>query len=198
MHKEALDKLSNVSDFKINDELFSEVDQIKEEKIPTLEDEFKKLDREREVAKTGGDLANANRFEYQMKNLGLTKDDIIDMVLQLSDDGYIEEEVRILDGKITALFRTSKMKDSREFVETFDEMNVNTRVKTEYYINLFALASVLARYKDQVLSGMTIIERIRWIEDNLDAPIYKILLDKSSKFLEKIELLSSEEVADFF
>ena len=143
-------------------------------------------------------MANANRFEYQMKNLGLTKDDIIDMVLQLSDDGYIEEEVRILDGKITALFRTSKMKDSREFVETFDEMNVNTRVKTEYYINLFALASVLARYKDQVLSGMTIIERIRWIEDNLDAPIYKILLDKSSKFLEKIELLSSEEVADFF
>jgi hypothetical protein len=120
------------------------------------------------------------------------------MVLQLSDDGYIEEEVRILDGKITALFRTSKMKDSREFVETFDEMNVNTRVKTEYYINLFALASVLARYKDQVLSGMTIIERIRWIEDNLAAPIYKILLDKSSKFLEKIELLSSEEVADFF
>ena len=198
MHKEALGKLSNVSDFEINDELFSEVDQIKEEKIPTLEDEFKKLDEEREAAKTVGDLANANSFEYRMKNLGLTKDDIMDMVLQLSDDGYIEEEVRILDGKITALFRTSKMKDSREFVETFDEMNVNTRVKTEYYINLFALASVLARYKDQILSDMTIIERIRWIEDNLAAPIYKILLDKSSKFLEKIELLSSEEVADFF
>jgi len=198
MHKEALGKLSNVSDFEINDELFSEVDQIKEEKIPTLEDEFKKLDEEREAAKTVGDLANANSFEYRMKSLGLTKDDIMDMVLQLSDDGYIEEEVRILDGKITALFRTSKMKDSREFVETFDEMNVNTRVKTEYYINLFALASVLARYKDQILSDMTIIERIRWIEDNLAAPIYKILLDKSSKFLEKIELLSSEEVADFF
>jgi hypothetical protein len=120
------------------------------------------------------------------------------MVMQLSDYGYIEEEVSILNGKIKAVFRTSKMKDSREFVETFDKMNVNTRVKTEYYINLFALASVLIKYKDEDLSSLSIIERIRWIEDNLAAPIYKILLDKSSVFLEKIELLSSDEVANFF
>jgi hypothetical protein len=120
------------------------------------------------------------------------------MILQLSDQGYIEESIEVLGGAITATFRTSKMRDSRQFVETFDQMDISTRVKTEYYINLFALGSVLVRYRDQDLSDLDIIERIRWIEDNLAAPIYKALLNQSSIFLEKTELLTDEQVARFF
>ena len=197
MDKEALKKLSDNSSIKIDDSLFT--GKTGQEDIITSDDDaVDRLEEERLVREEFESLSRVETFEQRMKRLKITKDDIFDMVMQLSDDGYIEEDVSILNGKITAVFRTSKMKDSREFVETFDKMNINTRVKTEYYINLFALASVLVQYKNEDLSEMSIIERIRWIEDNLASPIYKILLDRSSIFLEKVELLSSEEVADFF
>jgi hypothetical protein len=125
-------------------------------------------------------------------------DDIERMILELSDKGYVEEDVKIMGGKIKVTFRTSKMKDSRDFVETFDNMNIKTPVKSEYYINLFALASVLVKYQDTDLSEYSILERIRWIEENMAAPVYKILLSRCTIFLEKIDLLSSKEVIDFF
>jgi hypothetical protein len=90
------------------------------------------------------------------------------------------------------------MRDSRDFVETFDNMNIKTEVKSEYYINLFALASVLLKYQDEDFSDMSIIERIQWIEDNMSSPVYKMLLARGTLFLEKVDLLSSKEVADFF
>ena len=202
MDMDAVAKISEESGIKIDASIFSE------QSAPEGNDASVGVDSEAEEGPFSKEIkderamaslmSSQESFEDKLKRLQIDRDDISDMILQLSDQGYIEENIAVLGGTITATFRTSKMRDSRQFVETFDQMDISTRVKTEYYINLFALGSVLIRYKDHDLSDLDIIERIRWIEDNLAAPIYKALLNQSSIFLEKTELLTDEQVARFF
>jgi hypothetical protein len=128
----------------------------------------------------------------------MTKDDVIDMIMQLSDDGYIKDEVSLFGGKFKARFKTAKLTDTKKFVDVFDGMNARTAAKAEYYLNLYSLAAVLNEFNGKELPQDDIIERAKWIEDTIPVPVYKALIDEANKFHAKIEILNSEEVSDFF
>jgi len=151
-----------------------------------------------DLAKSLEDQQKELSIEEKMERLGITKDQAIDYIMQLSDNGYVEDSVSIFSGKFKAVFRTAKISDTRKFVEMFDELDINTQSKAEYFLNLYSLASILIKYNDINLVENDIHERAKWIEDNLPVPIYKALLVEATKFHAKIELLGSEEVADFF
>ena len=137
-------------------------------------------------------------IEEKLKRIGITKDQAIDYIMQLSDNGFVEEDISIFGGKFKAKFKTAKISDTRKFVELFDAMDINTQAKAEYYLNLYALASILEEYNGNKLEADDIVERADWIEEHIPVPVYKTLLFEANKFHAKIELLGSEEIADFF
>ncbi len=137
-------------------------------------------------------------IEERLNDIGLSKDMAIEMILELSDTGYIEEDVTMFGGKFKAKFRTAKITDSKKFVDLFDSMDINTQAKGEYYLNLYALASILIEFNGEKLDESDVVARAEWIEEKLPVPIYKGLIDRANKFHAKIELLNSDEVADFF
>jgi len=189
---EALNSLSSSAGegMKIDSSVFSGKPTDSEDNTnePSLDELAKELETQQEESS----------IEEKMERLGMTKDQAIDYIMQLSDNGYVEDSVSIFSGKFKALFRTAKISDTRRFVEMFDELDINTQSKAEYFLNLYSLASILRKYRDTSLEDMDIHERAKWIEDNLPTPIYKALLIEATKFHAKIELLGSEEVADFF
>lgn len=137
-------------------------------------------------------------FEERMDEVGLSRDEAIDLILQLTDNGYIEEVISIFGGKVVCIVRSPKMIDSANFIDLLDEEQMNTPAKVEFYLNLYSMAAVLMKYNNNNLSDMDIKERSQWIEENIPTVIYKAILPKVQKFHLKIELLSSDEVADFF
>jgi hypothetical protein len=133
-----------------------------------------------------------------MKSIGLSKDEVVDSILQLTDDGYIEDTINFLKGRIKTVFRSPKMIDSADFIDMLDEEQMNTPAKVEFYVNLFSLAAVLVHYNDKDMVTMRIEDRVSWIEENVPTVIFRIILPKALEFHTKLDILSSEEVADFF
>jgi len=171
--------------------------------ISNNEDASAEIDMIQETVHVGEDrlskvMDKKESIEDKLKELGLSKDEVMDMIFQLTDDGYIEERVSLYGGRLTALFRSPKMIDTAIFIDIMDEEEMNTPAKVEFYVNLYSLASILIRYKGENLEGMSIKERAKWIEENIPTALYKVILKKGLEFLRKVELLSSEEVANFF
>ncbi len=137
-------------------------------------------------------------IEAEMEKLGMSKDVVMDLIFQLTDDGYIEEQILLFGGRLKAVVRSPKMVDSAEFIDMMDEEQMNTPAKVEFYINMYSVAAVLVKYGKEDLSEMSIKERVEWIEKNIPTVLYKVLLPDVMKFHQKIEILSSEKVADFF
>ena len=181
------------SEIKDDNEYFMDLDKMKSENEKDLDT----LGAAADDIDPGFDIP-AKTIEEKMHDAGLSKDTAIDMILELSDNGYIEEEVRLFGGKFTAKFKTAKLLDSKAFVDVFDAMDINTQAKGEYYLNLYALASVLIEFQDEKLNQEDVRDRAKWIENNLPVPIYKNLISKANDFHAKIELLGSDEVANFF
>lgn len=194
------------------DKVLEELKKQAGDSIVVDEGKFKNEEEMKEINKKDlsslGDLAEgidpgfdipSLSIEERMEKVGMSKDTAIDMILMLSDDGFIKEEVKLFGGKFKATFKTAKITDSKRFVEIFDEMNVNTQAKAEYYLNLYALASILVEFNGkEVDHDDDVTNRAEWVEENIPVPIYKALLAEANKFHEKIELLNSKEVADFF
>lgn len=181
------------------DEISINEDMFKDGALDSSTDEMT-VDELADIASPGMGMPSMT-IDEKMELLGLTKDQVIDMIISLSDDGYIEDDVSIFGGKFSAKFRTSKLTDTKRFIDMFDAMDINTQAKTEYYLNLYALASILLEFNgkkvDEEVDG-DVIRRASWIEKNIPTPIYKTLIDEANKFHQKIELLNSKEVADFF
>ncbi len=134
----------------------------------------------------------------RMEAVGLAKDTAIDMILQLTDVGYIKEDFSMLGGRVTMSLKSPKVLDSARFINLFDEVEMNTQAKVEFYLQLYSVAAVLDSFRGNDLSTMEIKEKTIWIEENIPTVLYKVLTPKVQDFNEKIELLSSEEVASFF
>ena len=137
-------------------------------------------------------------FEDKLEYLKMSKDDIMSMILEISDNGYIEEKTSVFGNNIEVMFKSSSLGNSEDFIEMFDKLTVNTQAKAEYYLNLYSLASILVKYKGKDIEYLGVEDRAGWIRDNIPVPIYKTLLRESSNFHSKIEMLSSEDVRDFF
>ncbi len=192
---EALDELKAVAGegLQIDESKFKTVEEIENENSADLA----------ELEKVGEDISpnileKKKTIEEKMEELGMSKDIAIDMIMELSDSGYITEKFTLFGGKFTAEFKTAKIADTKRFVDLFDAMDVNTQAKAEYYLNLYALASILDNFNGDFLDSDDIVARANWIEEKIPVPLYKKLLDTANKFHAKIELLSSEEVANFF
>lgn len=173
-----------------------EDDPFSSEKEESLGKKVAYADREKEKASQYRDAMPSVR--QKMEDIGLSKDSAIDLILQLTDTGYIEESFSLLGGRVKGVLRSPKMKDSASFVDVFDETDMNTQAKVEFYLALFSAAAVLHSYGDNLLGEMSIKERTKWIEENIPTVIYKVMLPSIQKFNEQIELLSSQEVSDFF
>jgi hypothetical protein len=141
---------------------------------------------------------NKESIEQRMESIGISKDEVVDLILQLTDDGHIDEQILLFKGRVKAKLRSPKMVDSAAFIDMMDETQMKTSAKVEFYINMFSVASVLVKYNDTDLEKLEAQDRVKWIEENIPTAIYRALLPKVLKFHEKIELLSMEEVADFF
>jgi hypothetical protein len=90
------------------------------------------------------------------------------------------------------------MVDSANFIDVMDEEQMNTPAKVEFYLNLFSVAAIMVRYNSKNMEKMTIEDRASWIEENIPTILYRMLLPKALDFHRKLDILSSEEVADFF
>ncbi len=137
-------------------------------------------------------------FEEKMSDAGMSKDSAIDLILQLADTGYIEEQISLFGGRIVCSVKSPKMIDSAKFIDMLDEEEMNTPAKVEFYLNLYSMSAILTRYGDTDLSELSMRQKTKWIEENIPTVMYKSLLPKIQKFHLKIELLSSDEVANFF
>ena len=143
-----------------------------------------------------------NDIRSRIKEIGLSEDEVIDLIFQLTDYGYIEETVSLFKGRVKALFRSPKVIDSVSFIDKLDEEQIETPAKAEFYMGLYSLAAILEGYQDrrikQDLSSLSLEDRVKWIEENLSTVVYQALLREGKKFHNKLELLMREEVADFF
>jgi len=146
----------------------------------------------------GIDVPKPMTIAQAMEELGISKDEVIAMILDLTDKGFIEEEEELFHGKVKIKFRTSKLSDSGKFIDMFDGLTINKQAKAEYFLNLYSLTGILAEYNGEDLWDMEVNDRAEWVSDNIPVPIYRFLLEKATKFHAKIELLGSKEVADFF
>ncbi len=141
---------------------------------------------------------NTIDIETRMKNLGMSKDEAMDLIFQLTDDGYIEESYSFFKGRIKIKVRSASMGRSTEFMSLISEDDMESPIKIEFFMGLFSLAAVLVQYNDTDLSKMSVEKRVEWIEENIATILYKIISEKVKEFHEKIDILGSEEVANFF
>ena len=141
--------------------------------------------------------ANETLFESEMRLLKMDKDDILDMILQLSDNGEIRKNVSAFGGRVEAVLVSTKLSDTREFVTFFDKLGAKTQVMIDYYYNIYTLAQFLTEYKGETLDT-DIHKKVKFIENTIPVPVYKSLHKEALKFARKSELLTFDEVADFF
>lgn len=179
-------------------------DEVADEISPSSKQAEKKVDAnkvayaDREKDDESRVVDKTKDIEAELEALGISKDEVIDLIFQLTDDGYIDEHVSLFGGRLRAVFKSPKMIDSAKFIDMMDDEEMNTPAKVEFYINLYSLAAILVKYKDVDLSKKDIRDRVKWIEENIPTVMYKAILPKAMEFHRKIELLSSEEVANFF
>ena len=136
--------------------------------------------------------------EDKMTALGISKDQVMEMILQLTDDGFIEEALSFFKGRITIVLRSANMRTSSEFMMLLDDESLQSPAKIEYFLSLYSAAAVLEKYNDTDLSQMSVAERVDWIEVHVPTVIFKIINEKITAFHKKIEILGSDEVANFF
>ncbi len=188
------EEYENPNELKMASQL--ELDNINKEPAEDKSIENKKSYQDRDEESQVEDKALF--FEKQMEDAGLSKDSAIDLILQLTDSGRISEEVSLFNGRIKCQLESPKMIDSSSFIDLIDEEDMKTTAKVEFYLNLFSMAAILIEYNGNNIKELSLKQRVEWIETNIPTVIYKVLLPKIQKFHLKIELLSSEEVANFF
>jgi hypothetical protein len=136
-------------------------------------------------------------FEQEMKAMSLTKDDIIDMAIQLAEKGRISEETSILGGRIRMTMTSGKMQDSKEFVSIFEELNAKLQTTIDYNFNIYTVGLIVTEYNGKP-TGKTVRERGAFMEEHIPMPIFKKILKTVSEFGRKVELMSEEEATVFF
>ena len=136
-------------------------------------------------------------FELQLKELGIGKDDVLDMAIQLVETGYVEEKGALLGGKITFVFRSGKMEDSREFVDLFEALSVTKQTTVDYNFNVNTVGLILREFNGES-TGDTVQERSKYIEKNVPMPIFRKLLKEANSFGKKVGLLSEDDISLFF
>ena len=170
------------------------IDDSKFEVREETEDDLASL----ETKSAGIEMPEEPTIEEKMAAVGISKDEVVEMILQLSDDGFIERDISFFGGKFKAKFKTSTLNDTKDFISMFDKLEASTQAKAEYYMNLYSLAAILNSYNEHETLSDDIIERAKWIENHIPVPIYKALLAEASKFHSSIEVLNEKEVASFF
>ena len=140
-----------------------------------------------------------------MERLGMSKDVAIDWIFQLSDKGYVEEKFVEFSGRISAVFRAQDVGDSAEFIELMDDEDMTSPARIAFFLNLYSVAIILHSYNGEPVGGWmekdkasSLQKRAEWVKENIPTAIFSILLKKAKDFHQKMDLLASPEVADFF
>jgi len=136
-------------------------------------------------------------FQYERKLESLTKDDIIDMAIQLAETGQITEEASILGGRIKFTMTSGKMEDSKEFVLIFEELKAKMQTTIDYSFNIYTVGLIVTKYNG-VSTGSSVKERGLFMEKNIPMPVFRKILKTVNDFGRKVELMSHDEVIVFF
>lgn len=135
-------------------------------------------------------------FEEEMRLLSMTKTDILNMILELSDNGFIREQGAILNGKIPYEIRSTTVKQGMRMSELFEEKGLKTQVAATDFFSLHVLAGFLYSYNGTVLPDK-LDDRAEWVKENLSGIVFKALKNRAVIFSRKTDLLTYEEVEDF-
>lgn len=136
-------------------------------------------------------------LESEMDSLGISKDDVLDMVLEIVDNGKYSEEFSKMGGKIKFKLESVKMKETRAFISAFEELNPRVDTTATYYFNIYTVAMVLKEFQGES-TGDSLEARKVYIESNIPSPLFSILLKEANAFGHKVGIVSHPEVATFF
>lgn len=135
-------------------------------------------------------------FEKELEFLDISKTDILNMILELSDKGYIEERGAILNGKIPYEIRSTTVKQGMRMSELFEARGIKTEVAAKDFFAIHVLAGFLYSFDGEVLPDI-LEDRVKWIEGRMSGIVFKALKNKAILFSRKTDLLTFEEVEDF-
>jgi hypothetical protein len=192
MKNETAEELIKGIGIDLDDSLFEDKENKKEETT----EEKKELNEEKTETKEMLDV-NPITLEERLEKEGVTKNDLIEYVIQIADDGYLKETGSIFNNKIEFEFRTSLLSSSRDYLNFFEKNKIETQSLVEYYINLYSLASILYMYRGEILPA-SIEDRTKWIENTLIGPVYAAMVARSNKFHARLDLVVSAEAESFF
>jgi len=138
-----------------------------------------------------------SEVEKEMKELGLSKDGVLAIIDALVTNGAYEEEISCLGGRIKFKLKSAKIRNSGDFVKSFSPNEVRTQLEEEFQFNLGTMAMVLVEYNG-VSTGDTLHKRMDFLEQNISSPTFKVILKEVFLFGRKMNLIGTDEVADFF
>lgn len=136
-------------------------------------------------------------IEREMDNLNLSKDDVLDMVLEIIENGKYTEDFSAIGGKIKFRLESVKMNETRAFISAFEELNPRVDTTATYYFNIYTVAMVLKEFQGES-TGDSLEARKVYIEANVPSPLFSILLREANSFGRKVGIISHPEVATFF
>lgn len=146
--------------------------------------------------KLDNELIETATVESEMKRLNISKDDIFDMIASIADNGFYEEKVELFGGRVSAVFRSTNVGEQKRFVELMNSLGGATRMRVDFGYNHLTMSTILREYNGEN-TGDTTEERAKFVE-SIPTPVYQAVLDKLFLFSAKVNLLSTEEVLDFF
>jgi len=182
----------------MNKEKFEDLDKQFLDRAKNLEEEnVEPLKASKDAIDKKQKVPEKNDFEREMDSLNLTKDDIIDMAVQIAENGYIEEEGSLLGGKVTFTMRSGKMEDTKEFVSIFENLNATKQTTVDYSFNINTVGLLVVKYNGED-TGDTVRDRAAFMEENIPMPVFKKILRDTQLFGRKADLISDEQASLFF
>lgn len=138
-----------------------------------------------------------DKLEELLEKADMSKDEMIDMMEALISEGEIAQDFSILGGRIVFTLKSKTLSETREFILFFEELKASTASTVSYFHNLNTLATFLSAYRGKEVEGTLEQKRI-FIEENIPAPLYDILIKYAIIFGQKLQVLSEKEAVDFF
>jgi len=137
------------------------------------------------------------QFIESIKECGYTVKDIEASMLEIIQTGEMTKHGFIFNGRIPYVFKSRGVEATDELVSFFEENPLSTIAASNFFYNLYSLASILVSYNGKELPK-DIKSRVKWIEDNIHRVPYKAILAEAGKFHRYNELLGEEEALIFF
>lgn len=196
---EDLSMMLNDQYFNLDEDADKETEP-KKENVNANQDSDKEISPKKENVNVKQELDEekppVSMFEKELEFLSVSKNDILNMILELSDKGFIEARGAILNGKIPYEIRSTTVKQGMRMSELFEARGIKTEVAAKDFFAIHVLAGFLYSLDGEVLPD-SLEDRVKWIEDRMSGIVFKALKNKAILFSRKTDLLTFEEVEVF-